>query len=158
MLGDIVMTMHDIVAWTPWTVADIAVGLVIYVLMNPAEVEKRGAIIAGLSKSSARAERRGAGRYRPACPLPYSADGHPDMIARMVKGRRGDGAFAREAAYGGRLVPAPTAAAGRRWGWGGRHAGAALPQGRPAWAGARCACSRPAVPPGAYQGRPAARV
>lgn len=149
------MTMHDIVAWTPWTVAGIAVGLVIYVVMNPAKVEKRGAIIAGLSKSSACAERRGAGRYRPASPLPYSADGHPDMIARMVKGRRGDGAFAREAAYGGHPVPAPTAAAGRRWGG---HAGAALPQGRPAWAGARCAGSRPAVPPGAYQGRPAARV
>lgn len=56
------MTMHDIVAWTPWTVAGIAVGLVIYVVMNPAKVEKRGAIIAGLSKSSARAARR---RRRP---------------------------------------------------------------------------------------------
>lgn len=61
MLGSLDMTIHDIAAWTPWTVVGIAVGLLIYFLMNPAKAEKWGAIIVGLAeKISTRAARRSA--------------------------------------------------------------------------------------------------
>ena len=55
------MTIHDIVAWAPWTGFAVATALALYFLINPTKVEKWGGMIAGLvEKTSARAARRGA--------------------------------------------------------------------------------------------------
>lgn len=81
------MTIHDIVAWTPWTTVGIVVGLLIYFLMNPAKVEKWSAIIAGLvEKSSARAARRGAASEIQAAASKYVKDtGSEDILPYGLK-------------------------------------------------------------------------